>query len=331
MIGFHWGGIERIIFLPIFLAFIIACIYNYNRTKRAVATLFDPVNKKLIFKRFSFTKLFLKTFFLCSSIAILFLALLQPQWGKKEQPVKQDTRDLLILLDVSHSMLAQDMKPSRLEFAKLKVRNLLARLDFERVGLIIFSGSAFVQCPLTNDHPAFLMFLDQIDVESISSGTTAMDNALSKALEVYGASQGRKNKLVLLISDGEDFSSNLEAIKQKAAEENIKLFTFGLGSDSGAPIPKFDLTGKQIGHEVDANGQIALSKLNETMLKNLSDSLNGIYLRASNDDSDIEQIVDKIKSYEKEKFIDKKISMFEDQYPWLLGFAWILLALEWLL
>jgi len=327
----HWGGIERIVYLPIFALFIVACIYNYRRINKSARLLFSDTNRKLMFKHFSFLRLFTKMLLSSLSILVMFLAFLQPQFGKKEQPVQQESRDLLILLDISHSMLAQDLKPCRLEFAKLKIRNLLSMLNFERVGLIVFSGNAFVQCPLTNDHSAFLMFLDQIDVESISSGTTALDNALDKALEVYKASQGRKNKMVLLISDGEDYSSNLEITKQAAAEENIKLFTLGLGSPAGAPIPKLDSMGKQIGNEVDENGQIAMSKLNETTLKGISEYLNGMYVRSSYDDSDINQIAHKIKSHEKEKFIDKKISLFEDQYHWLLAFAWILLAVEWLL
>jgi len=307
------------------------CFRNYFRIRKSSALLVAPENQKTIFKNFSRFRQFLKPIFLSAGLILIFLALLQPQWGKKEQPVMQETRDLLILLDVSHSMLAQDLKPNRLELAKLKVRALLSKLTFERTGLILFSGNAFVQCPLTNDHAAFLMFLDQIDVETISSGTTAIDAAILKAIDVYSKSAGRKNKLALIISDGEDFSLNIAQVKQKAASENIKLFALGLGTAEGAPIPKYDYSGQQTGHEVDNTGSIALSKLNEKMLQNLSVDLGGNYLRATQDDSDIDSIVRTVKGFGKEKFADKKISLYEDQYHWLLGLAWILLALEWLL
>jgi len=266
-----------------------------------------------------------------TAILLIFLALLQPQWNKKETTVTQEGRDLLIALDISRSMMARDLKPNRLEFTKLKIRNLLKKLDFERVGLILFSGSAFLQCPLTVDHAAFLMFLDQVDVETIASGTTAIDSALLKAIQVFGESSGRKNKLVVLATDGEDFSLNLQAVKQKAQEQNIKLFALGIGTPQGAPVPIIDASGNVSGHEVDEKGNIAITKLNEELLQKMCNDLNGNYFRSSYDDSDLDQLSTIIKNYEKEKFEDRKVSYYQDQYPWFLGFAWILLLIEWLL
>jgi Ca-activated chloride channel family protein len=293
--------------------------------------LVHPKQATLIFKNFSLRKNLIKTILLVSSLFFIFVAILQPQWGEQTQQVMQEGRDLLIVLDISRSMQAQDLKPSRLEFAKLKIRHLLSRLHFDRVGLILFSGSAFVQCPLTVDQAAFLMFLDHVDTEVISSGTTAFDAALNKAMEVYGEAVGRKNKAVLLVTDGEDFSSNLQYAKQKALEQNIKVLALGIGSTQGAPIPIYDHQGNQVGHEKDGNGVIALTKLNEPLLQSLCQELGGIYFRAQYDDGDIDNLVGIIKKFEKEKFMDRKVSRYHDQYPWLLGLAWIVLLLEWLL
>lgn len=330
-LGIHWAGIDRIIFLPIFILFIVLTAKNYLRIKKATRILVHPLQQKLIFKNFSLTRAWIRAILLISSMLFVFLALLQPQWGKKEQTIAQEGRDLLIVLDISRSMKAKDIKPTRLDFAKLKIRNLLSKLDCERVGLIIFSGSAIVQCPLTVDHQAFLMFLEHVDSEIVSSGTTALDAALAKTLEVFSASQDRKNKLVLLLTDGEDFSSSLSAMQQKAIQENLHLFAFGIGSPEGAPIPKFDFAGQQVGHETDASGNAVLSVLNEKMLKELCTALNGLYIRATYDDSDLNKLVGRIKRFEKEKFSDKKLSLYEDQYPWLLALAWICLAVEWIL
>ena len=196
--GIHFAGAHRIIFLPLFLFFIYLVIRQYINLKRHVGLLVHPRNQQTVLKNFSLRRQFLKTVFMVCSITLIFLSLLQPQWGKKEITTRQEGRDLLIALDISRSMLAKDLTPNRLDFTKLKIRNLLQRLDFERVGLILFSGSAFLQCPLTADHAAFLMFLDQVDVESIASGTTSMSNALLKAIEVFSTSD-RKNKLVVTL------------------------------------------------------------------------------------------------------------------------------------
>lgn len=331
LLGIHWAGLDRLMYLPLLIVFIIFIFRNYFRIRAAANLLVHPVTGSAVFKNFSLIKQGIKVFLLSLGACLIFLALLQPQWGTKEQQVVQEGRDLLILLDISRSMLAQDLKPSRLDFAKLKIRELIKQLPFERVGLILFSGSAFLQCPLTGDQAAFLMFLNHVDTETISSGTTAVDTAFLKAIEVFETSPGRKNKLVLLITDGEDFSLHLNVVKRKAAEYNLKLFAWGVGTSQGAPIPRLDIAGKQIGHEVDASGNIVLSSLNEKLLKEMCSQLNGHYLKASYDDTDLNQLARIIQSFEKESFADKKISMYQDQYPWLLGAAWVALALEWIL
>jgi Ca-activated chloride channel homolog len=326
----HFAGAEKILLLPIVFLIIFILIKNYLKNKNAYELLIHKDNHKLLFQSFSIRRQLLKTIFLTIAVVAIFLAMLQPQWGKKETKIAQEGRDLLILLDISRSMLAKDLKPNRLEFTKLKIKNFLKKLDFERVGLILFSGTAFLQCPLTVDHAAFLMFLDQVDVETIASGSTAIDSALNKAIEVYDHSS-RKNKLVVLATDGEDFSLNLEEIKRKAQAKNIKLFALGIGTLQGGPVPILDAQGNISGHEVDGKGNIVLTTLNENMLQKMCQDLLGVYFRSSYDDSDLTQLVSVIKGYEKEKFDDKKMSYYQDQYSWFLGVAFIFLLLEWIL
>ncbi|MFA6526845.1 MAG: VWA domain-containing protein [Candidatus Babeliales bacterium] len=331
MLGIHWAGIDRIVYLPVVLVLLFLIVRNYWRIATVITMLADKKNQTLMFQHFSLPRYRLKIVLLCAGLLLLFLALLQPQWGKKETVIQQEGRDLLIMFDVSRSMLAQDVKPSRLALAKLKVRRLLEKLSFERVGLLIFSGTAFMQCPLTADHNAFLMFLDNLDVQTMSSGTTAIDTALVRAVSVFGSGSERKNKLALLITDGEDFSVGLGAAQYKAIQEHMTLFTLGLGTPEGAPIPKIDTSGAHVGYETDERGGVALSKLNEPLLQNICDKLHGKYVRAGYGDEDINEIARIIKTYEKEKFADKKISIFEERYPWFLGAAWFLFALEWIL
>jgi len=329
--GIYWANPDAILLFPFLAIALMLLVRHHAIITRAIGSLVQSAHLKKLFPGVSSFRLRTKIILRVIALPLLFIALLQPQWGKKERVVEQEGRDVLVVLDISRSMLAADMRPSRLEFIKLKIRALLERLQAERVGLLLFSGSAFLQCPLTSDHAAFLLFLDQVDVETIASGTTAIDKALERAMEVFGRSQGRKNKLVVLATDGEDFSQNLARVKQKALREGIKLFALGIGSIEGAPIPILDAYGNKIGHEKNESGTVALSKLNEKMLQKLCTELDGTYVRTTYADTDLDTIVSSIQQFEKEKFTDKKISMYEDHYPWLLGAALFLLAVEWIL
>jgi Ca-activated chloride channel family protein len=257
--------------------------------------------------------------------------LLQPQWGDNEELVDQEGRDLFIMLDISRSMLAQDVKPNRLEFAKLKIRRLLELLKTDRVGLVLFSSSAIIQCPLTSDHQAFNAYLQEINEQVIGRGSTTIDVALIKVIELFKKMGREKNKLAFLITDGEDFSTNLNAAQQRALKEDIHLFAMGVGTTEGAPIPKLDDQGRYIGHEVDATGAIALSALNEVKLQSLCALLHGTYVKASYQDNDIIKIADRVLEFEKEKYSEQKVSLYDDQYPWPLALTTLFLALEWIL
>ncbi len=327
----HFAGIHRIIFAPIFIIIGLIALRNCFKILRSITLITHKATQSSVFPYFSSRKQIIKTILLLGSLFFLLIAWIQPQWGKHDETVIQEGRDLLIMLDVSRSMLAEDISPTRLDFAKLKIRNLLEQLPVDRVGLILFSGTAFLQCPLTADRAAFLLFLDQVDVHSIPSGTTAIDAALNKGIEIFEASEERKNKLSLLITDGEDFSTTLSSVRKKAEELGMTLFILGVGSKEGAPVPKFDLEGKRIGHETESSGEIILTKLNEPLLQETCKQLNGTYLSASYDDNDINQLANLVKGFEKERFKDKKVSLYEEQYHWFLGVAWLLLALEWIL
>ncbi len=261
----------------------------------------------------------------------LFLALMRPQWGKKEDILEQEGRHLLIALDVSRSMLCQDVKPNRLECAKAKIKALLSQLKSDCVGLIIFSGSTIVQCPLTRDYTAFNMFLDQLDANTIASGTTALDQAIKKAIEVFKEMPTRKNKLVVTFTDGEDFSSNLATIKKDAQELGLTIFTIGVGTSQGAPVPLIDEKGMLSGHQRDQKGNVVMSCLNEGILSSLAQDCGGNYINFTLDDSDIEQLIKNVERFEKERFDEKKVSLLQEQYHYFVAIAFICFIIEWLL
>jgi Ca-activated chloride channel homolog len=322
---YYWVVIGLVVATAIF------AVWRYAKKRRSARLLTNAATGKSMLLHFSLTKQMIKVLLWILGMSFLGAALLQPQWDKKEEVIEQQGRDLLIALDISRSMLAQDYNPNRLAFAKQKIAQLVSSLSSERVGLILFSDSAFVQCPLTQDVAAFLLFLETVDAETISSGSTALDKAIGKALDVYAAIPHRKNKLLVVFTDGEDFSSNLAGIKQKAQEVGMHIFTVGVGTPEGAPVPIINAEGKRIGHEKDAAGNIVMSRLNEGILRTLADDMQGVYVHASQDNRDVKTIISKVEQYEKEALDDKKISRLEEQYPWFVGASFILFLLEWLL
>lgn len=332
LFGITWAAYERMYYVPIVCLLIMILIYQYVRREKAITLLARiPFMNRMIMHTSNMRRFFKMVLYSIACIA-LFLAFLQPQWGKKEEIVEQEGRDLFIALDISKSMLAQDVSPDRLQFAKYKIRKLLQQLSCERVGLILFSGSTFVQCPLTTDYGAFHLFLDQIDVETISSGTTALDQAIKQAIQAFEHGAQRKHKLLVICTDGEDFSSNLSGVKQSARDMGLHIFTLGIGTVEGAPIPLKAADGTLQGHQLDKKGKVVISKLNEGMLRTLSQDSGGMYQHVStHTNDDIDALVRAVQLFEKEKMDDKKVSHYHEQYPYFVAVSFICLLLEWLL
>jgi Ca-activated chloride channel homolog len=276
-------------------------------------------------------KQIIKSILFCIGFLFLCVALLRPQWDKSEETVMQEGRDLYIALDISRSMLATDCQPNRLQYAKEKIKRLIKKLSSERIGLILFSGSAFVQCPLTTDYSAFYLYLDAVDAELISSGSTALDQAVRQALTSFASVADRKNKLLVLFTDGEDFSSDLHGIKQEALNANLSIFTIGIGTPEGAPVPLFDQNGAIIGHQKDAKGGVVISRLSEHTLYSLCQDAGGQYIRATDTDDDIAAFVRAVEFFDKEQLSEQKISRYEDQYHYFLLISFVCFVLEWLL
>jgi Ca-activated chloride channel family protein len=187
-----------------------------------------------------------------------------------------------------------------------------------------------MQCPLTTDYDAFMMFLDAIDVDTVSAGTTALDQAIKKAMEAFGQMKERKNKLLVIFTDGEDFSSNLALVKREALAQGMHIFTVGVGTPEGAPIPVYDVYGNQVGHQKDDKGTIVITRLNEGILRSVAQDSGSIYVSVTADDSDIRSLVRAVNSFEKEKLEDKKIATMNDQYHYFLLISFICLVLEWI-
>ncbi len=325
----HWATLNNIWTLLLALVAALLLCVRYRKQLQARLALVGIHTQFL--RNVSPKKQLLKSVLLFVGVLFLCFALLRPQWDKSEETIVQEGRDLYIALDISRSMLATDCFPNRLDFAKNKIKNLVKKLSCERVGLILFSGSAFVQCPLTSDYGAFYLYLDAVDAELISSGTTALDQAIAQAVASFASAPDRKSKLLALFTDGEDFSQNLNNIKQEAAESGLSIFTFGVGTPEGAPVPLFDVHGKLLGHQKDAQGGVVISRLNENVLHSLSQDAGGRYIRAVDNENDIATFIKAVCAFEKEQISERKHSRYEDQYHYFLLVSFICFLVEWLL
>ncbi len=332
MFGIVWASMHNLRYiLPLLVGVTGLLLYRFIAWQRAIDFLASGIHVRAMVVHFSLLRRAIRTLLFFVGTLGIALALLQPQWTKREHVVHQEGRDLFIALDISRSMLASDCKPNRLACAKAKIKQLLKALSCERVGLILFSGASFVQCPLTTDYGAFALFLDQIDAETISSGSTALDRAIKKALSAFQSLPERTHKLLVLVTDGEDFSHDLVDVRRQAHESSMHIITLGIGTAQGAPVPCFDERGNPKGHQKDAQGAVVISHLNEAMLQAIAQESGGQYIRSTSDDADIKKIVQVVSLYEKNKMEDRTVSCYEEQYPWFIAVSLLCFCVEWLL
>ena len=312
-----------------FLLLIFYCI-QYKREKKVRTQLAHTAFYALLFPGFSPKKRMIK--FICGSIGIVSLlcALLRPSWGTQEHKVQEKTRDLLIALDVSRSMLASDIAPSRLQAAHSKIKMLVNSLAVDRVGLILFAGSAVLQCPLTADKRSFFAFLDTVDTRSIAAGSTSLDTPLKEALKVYATMPHKHHKLLAVFTDGEDFSGSLTHMKDEVQKAGLTVFTVGVGTESGAPIPEIDMQGNRIGYEMDAQKKIIMSCLNTGILQLIAVDSGGSYIPYTHDSQDIKTIIANIERYEKEDVDEKNNKQKIERYAYFAAVAFAAFLLEWI-
>ncbi|MDZ7370677.1 MAG: VWA domain-containing protein [candidate division KSB1 bacterium] len=258
---------------------------------------------------------------------VMILALARPQIGTKIEEVKREGVDIIVAIDVSHSMLARDVQPSRLQKAKHEVETFMNRLRGDRIGLIAFSGVAFVQCPLTLDYGAAKMFLDVIDTDLIPVPGTAIGKAIQKAIETFDQRE-RKHKVLVLITDGEDHEGDVMKMVAEAERQGIVIYCVGVGTPRGEPIPLSDMPGA---FKKDRKGEVVLSRLDEVTLEKIALQTGGKYYRASTAEDELEKIYDEIAKMEKKELGSLQFTQFEDRFQYLLAVVLLLLLIEFVL
>jgi Ca-activated chloride channel family protein len=291
------------------------------RKKRRLLELF--ADKKLVgglTANFSLQKRRYKYLLLFLGLIFLVLALARPQYGTHMVMLKREGQDVMLVVDCSKSMLAEDMKPNRLDKAKQEVRGLISRMTGDRVGLVAFAGAAFTQCPLTLDYSAAQMFIDVLDVDLIPTPGTNIGAAIEAATAAFNQKE-RKNKIMIIITDGEDFGGDIKRAVKEAKVQGVKIFTIGLGKPEGEPIPIRNDRGEMIGYKKDGRGELVLTRLDEQMLQEIAADADGRYYHASAGEIALDQIYEDINALEKKEQKGMLMTQYEDRYQYVLPFA----------
>lgn len=310
--------------LPVMVLIFVSLQYWKNRKQKQFAE--KKLLRRLAPNR-SIFKSTLKLILFLLGLFFLIIALVNPKIGTKLETVKREGVDIVFAVDVSKSMLAEDIAPNRLEKAKRLVSEIINQLASDRIGIIAYAGQAYPQLPITTDYGAAKMFLQSMNTNMLSSQGTAINAAIDLASTYYDDAE-QTNRVLFVISDGEDHSedSTLDAV-EKAVENGIRVFTIGVGKAKGAPIP-IKRNGVVESLKKDANGEVVITKLNETVLSEIAAEGNGEYIDGTNTEAAVEYIKEELNKMDKKEFEAKQFAEYKDQFQWFLGIALFFLFLD---
>ena len=310
-----------LLLIPVFL--VGYALLRWFRRRR-VKAFGDPELVEALMPSRSRSKGWVRMVLFCLGFLFFVVGLARPQTGAKLSERKTKGAEIIIALDVSNSMLAEDYSPNRLERAKLSISRLTDMLQEDRIGLVIFAGTSFVQLPVTTDYVSAKMFLGSIDTGSIPVQGTAIGDAIRLSIKSFSA-QSEKSRVIIVISDGENHEDDPVAAAAQAAEFGIKVYTIGVGSAEGQPIP---VDGALLR---DRNGDIVVSRLDEKTLRDIARAGNGAYIHAGNEEFGLNPIVQDIRRMEDEEFGSIVFEEYDEQYMYFFGIALLLFVIEMLI
>lgn len=305
------------------LLFVAYALYLRARRKR-IARLGNPELVAQLMPEASVGKGWLKVSLLAAAWFFFAIGLARPQLGARLKEHESKGVEVVIALDVSNSMLAEDYSPNRLERSKLAISRLVDRLQGDRIGLVVFAGQAFVQLPITADYVSAKIFLKTINTESVPIQGTALAEALMSSARSF-STQSEHSRAIILITDGEDHEGDVLEAAKAIAEQGIRIYCIGVGSPQGKPIPKNGSLMK------DRNGDIVVSRLDEDILQEIAGIGEGKYVRAGNSEFGLNPIIDDIRTLDKEQFNSVVFEDFDEQYMYFFAIALFFLVLEFLI
>lgn len=315
-------------FFALGLLVLIIGIFIWNRRRQRQG--WTALGEEMLFARLGIRldgKRQLRRFLLLTtSLVCLILALANPQVGRRYERVQQRGVDIIIALDVSQSMLAEDEQPNRLARAKLLIDRFLNQLNGDRIGLILFAGDAFVQIPLTSDYGAASSILRPVSTDVIPRQGTAIGEAIRLAMDAF-SSESETFRALLVISDGENHDEEMLDMAQQAREKGLRIHTIGIGSEEGSSIPE-KVAGRLTGNKRDRAGNTVITKMNPAMLAAIAEQGGGTYWKLNDISVTLDQISEALDQLTEQDFDERYITDYEDQFSWMLALALIFLTLE---
>lgn len=313
--------------------FIIIYVYAKIKRKKLLAKIGNIQLLNQLTQGYSKTRSFIKFFLMLSAFIFVVIVLIRVQLGTKIEKAQRKGIDIYIALDISNSMLAEDILPNRLQRSKQAISKLIDKLEGDRIGIIIFAGKSFVQLPLTNDYSAAKMFLETISVNDIPEQGTAIGSAIDKAMESFEISENnekdnKRNKAIIIITDGENHEDDALEKTADAVNKGIFVYTIGMGLPEGAPIP---VAGGIGGYKKDKEGNTIITRLDETLLQKIAVTGKGAYVRANNSNAGLQTIYDEINKIEKKEYESRSFSDYEDKFQFFAALALLFLLVEFII
>ncbi|MBN2018214.1 MAG: VWA domain-containing protein [Candidatus Cloacimonetes bacterium] len=323
-------GNPEMLLLLVLVPVIILLFYLSARRRKKVFAVFssEELRNKLITNLSPISRT-IKSILWIVIIILLIIAASRPQWGKKLQILEEKGLDIVVAIDVSTSMLAEDLAPNRIQRAKNSFMTFLDMLTGDRVGLVIFSGDAFVQCPITSDYSALKMFASIVDVGLVPEDGTDIANAIEKATTLF--TPETQNRVMILITDGENLQGDFKEAVKTARENNIIIYTLGIGTQKGAPIPVINHQTGDKEYLKDKEGNIVLTQLDFSSLSWIAKETDGLFFQVTAGQQEIRDILNDISLLEKEKIAERRYSQYKEQYQFFVIFALLLLLIEFIL
>ncbi|SFF18647.1 vWA domain-containing protein [Sunxiuqinia elliptica] len=325
---FRFAHIEYLYALGVIPVFIILFWITRRRRRKALERFGQTEVISQLMPNVSKSRPVVKFIICLFALASLIIATARPQFGSKLKTVKREGVELIIALDVSNSMMAEDIQPNRLERAKRAISRLVDNLNDDKIGLIVFAGDAYTQLPITTDYPSAKLFLNAVNTDIVPRQGTAIGAAIELA-SVSFSPQFEGNKAIVIITDGENHEDDAIGAATSAAQNGIIVHTIGMGLPQGGPIPV--VRNGQRDYRKDKDGNVVVTKLNEEMLQQIAAAGNGIYVRANNAQVGLNTLFNEIDKMEKSEMESLVYSDYEDQFQWFIAFAIFLILLDFLI
>lgn len=308
--------------IPVIIVFFLLAFWWKKRTQKKFTN--SALLEKLAPNASTF-KTVLKLIFLIIGLSFLVISLVNPKMGTKLKTIKREGVDVVFALDVSKSMLAEDIAPNRLEKAKQIISKIIDKLGSDRVGIIIYAGNSYPLLPITTDHAAAKMFLQNANPDMVSSQGTAINEALNLAKTYYNNNE-QTNRFLIIISDGEDHQEDTKQVAQNMSKEGIKVYTIGVGTEKGGPIP-IKVSGSLIGY-MKYKGETVITKRKSDVLESIANSAKGKYIDGNRTEKPVDFIEELIANAQKSEFETKQFSDYKDQFQWFIGLGIFFLLVD---